>query len=74
MIKTPPTHVYKLHVFLAQLLPGLVVILVQNARGGLTVGAPAVGWDAVRVGKVDKRLPGKGNSNSRGARPVYSFR
>ena len=24
--------------------------------------------------KVDIRLPGKGNSNSRGARPVYSFR
>ena len=24
--------------------------------------------------KVDTRLPGKGNSNSRGARPVYSFR
>ena len=23
--------------------------------------------------KVDTRLPGKGNSNSRGARPVYSF-
>ena len=23
--------------------------------------------------KVDIRLPGKGNSNSRGARPVYSF-
>ena len=24
--------------------------------------------------KVHIRLPGKGNSNSRGARPVYSFR
>ena len=24
--------------------------------------------------KVDIRLPGNGNSNSRGARPVYSFR
>ena len=24
--------------------------------------------------KVDIRLPGRGNSNSRGARPVYSFR
>ena len=26
------------------------------------------------IRKVDTRLPGKGNSNSRGARPVYSFR
>ena len=26
------------------------------------------------TGKVDIRLPGKGNSNSCGARPVYSFR
>ena len=24
--------------------------------------------------KVDMRLPGKGNPNSRGARPLYSFR
>ena len=24
--------------------------------------------------KADIRLPGKGNSNSRGARPAYSFR
>ena len=26
------------------------------------------------AGKVDISLPGKGNSNSHGARPVYSFR
>ena len=30
------------------------------------------GWVVLR--KVDIRLPGKGDSNSRGARPVYSFR
>ena len=29
---------------------------------------------ARKIRKVDIRLPGKGNSNSRGARPVYSFR
>ena len=28
----------------------------------------------LRSRKVDIRLPGQGNSNSRGARPVYSFR
>ena len=28
----------------------------------------------LRSRKVDIGLPGKGNSNSRGARPVYSFR
>jgi len=28
----------------------------------------------LQLEKVDTRLPGKGKSNSRGARPVYSFR
>ena len=34
--------------------------------------APAAG-SIPTTRKVDIRLPGKGNSNSRGARPVYSF-
>ena len=37
---------------------------VQKGQGGLDLG----------FGKVDIRLPGKENSNSRGARPVYLFR
>ena len=35
---------------------------------------PGLTLSANSGGKVDIRLPGKGNSKSRGARPVYSFR
>ena len=40
----------------------------------LSMDDPNPGFARHSVKKVDIRLPGKGNSNSRGARPVYSFR
>jgi hypothetical protein len=43
------------------------------AVGGLDVWR-SVTCNSFSPRKVDTRLPGKGNSNSRGARPVYSFR
>ena len=40
-----------------------------------SVAGRGAGWsEGVGIRKVGTRLPGKGNSNSRGAGPVYSFR
>ena len=57
-----------------------VVWVAESGEGVLTLPASLhhdIAQNAVSVtesGEVDIRLPGKGNSNSRGARPVYSFR
>ena len=42
--------------------------------GGLLRAHGVVPVHVACIRKVDIRLLGKGNSNSRGARPVYSFR
>ena len=73
--------VFKAHRLLYHSTLGLGVIQKVVARAEALLPAD---WDAQAVanllagyppinthGKVDARLPGKGNSNSHGARPVY---
>jgi len=44
---------------------------VSSSSRAAPTSLPAAPVCGIRVGKVDVRLPGKGNSNSHGARPVH---